>query len=911
MAEMQPLYPQRVMATTTNFAGLPKDGLVYYKGDMITREERDRRRAEDQNSQEATPPEPQVPDEAPPQADESHPIPYQLQGCRFILLQKDSKDPVKGVGWKDQDYGYDSPVLIEHIRKNHNYGVKVAGGLCVIDCDHLMGLFDDPFFETLMKTFFVKTGKEKDKKSGEPRTGCHFYIRCPDYPPEKKPLRLEDGTDLGDIRGSDSNKYYVVGPGSIHPDTGNRYEVKNDVEPLTVSLAELEAFVARHRKEPKAMTLPNRGRSEPTGESIADRLDLRVGDFLMPEDPQPREHQIEGIHPVHGSNTGTNLIIDPVANQWFCRRCHSGGGPLEALAVAEGIVDCSHFDVDGNPGLSDHWSAIFDALKKRGYKKQLAEMDRVRRGLKAPEIQDAAEDPTPPPAEAVENPNALPEIVVNGRDMQEVTEDVLWAMKLHNHPARTFVRAGGLVRIEFDEKGMPKIACLTNDAVRGRMARAAHYVRVLKDSTKTTVYPPKDITADVMALGEWPFPPLRGVIEAPTIRPDGTVITTPGYDEATKLYYAPTQAFREYNFSVPESPTQEEIEEARQTLNEIICDFPFVDMPSRVNWIAAMITPVVRNMIDGPVPMGLINKPQPGTGGSLLTEIIELIYTGREAPMKSAPTSPEEWRKFITATLVDGRLVVPLDNINDKLFSAVLALLLTASTWQDRILGKSEIITLDHRCVWVGNGNNIQLGGDLPRRCYWIQLDAQMAMPQERSGFRHESIKKYVLAHRPEIISAVLVLARSWVAAGAPEPAALPRMGSYEEWVRTLGGILSHAGYTGFLENQRQMYEENDNDNPQWEAFLHAWHDIWGEKPVTAATVQKKLDHDEHFIEALPDYLADAYLEKSKSFVRVLGRALSGRKDMRFPSGVYLTVARIDHKIKQWKVVKTGLEVNS
>lgn len=897
----------RTMRTTIDTIP-PGEVLVYYKGKMIPRAEADRRRVAEQDGQRAPTPEPPVTEDISQKADKSNSIPPQLRGCRFVLIKSKSKVAFE-TGWADtKNYAFDDAVLAQHISKNQNYGIMVKGGMCVIDSDHIMGLYDDPFFtDVLMNTFTVKTGKDKDKKTGEPRAGAHFYFYCPELPPEKKPLTHSDGTDLGDIRGSDS-RFYVVGPGSIHPDTGNAYTVVNDCEPLTVPLAVVQEFIDRYFVEEteapeKAFSYPKVSSS---GGTIADRLGLNVTDFLMPENPHPRDHQVEGNHPVHGGNTGTNLILDPVANQWYCRHCLSGGGPLEALAVAEGIIDCSYFK-KGNAGLEGHWPAIFDALKKRGYADQLAEMDRERKGLPPP---TAATPGTPTPPQERGAPAAarppMPDIIVNGRDLKDVTEDTLRAIYIHNNPPKIFVRAGRLVRIETDEKGIPKIADMNKDAVRGRASCAAHFIRILKDETRTTVYPPLDVVSDVMALGAWPFPSLNGVIEAPTIRPDGTIISKAGYDETTGVYYSPTAEFRNTEFSVPDSPTPEDIASAKRTIAEIICDFPFVDDASRINCIATLISPVVRDLIKGPVPMALFDKPQPGTGASLLTEIIGIISTGRPAAMFTAPKTSEEWKKSITSTLIDGRLVVTVDNIENKLYSPVLASLLTSEMWQDRLLGRSEMVTLKHRMIWIGNGNNIQLGGDLPRRCYWVRLDAQMARPQERSEFRHADIKEYVLTHRSEILSAVLVLARAWVVAGKPEPKDLPRLGSFEGWVRTLGGILAHAGYAGFLKNQAAMYDANDIDTPQWEGFLAAWYNAWGESPVAVATIAARLEHDSDLVDALPDYLAEAYLDRQKSFVRVLGRALSGKKDMRFPSGLSVVMGNIEHKVVQWKVARTG-----
>ncbi|MBO8182716.1 MAG: toprim domain-containing protein [Archaeoglobus sp.] len=52
-------------------------------------------------------------------------------------------------------------------------------------------------------------------------------------------------------------------------------------------------------------------------------------------------HQLQGPHPVHGSTSGKNLVIDPGREVWYCFRCQSGGSKFEWIAVAEGFVDCS------------------------------------------------------------------------------------------------------------------------------------------------------------------------------------------------------------------------------------------------------------------------------------------------------------------------------------------------------------------------------------------------------------------------------------------------------------------------------------------------------------------------------------------------------------------------------------------
>jgi len=45
-----------------------------------------------------------------------------------------------------------------------------------------------------------------------------------------------------------------------------------------------------------------------------------------------------GSHPVHGSGTGNNTVVDTTENAGYCFRCKSGGGPLLWIALEEGII---------------------------------------------------------------------------------------------------------------------------------------------------------------------------------------------------------------------------------------------------------------------------------------------------------------------------------------------------------------------------------------------------------------------------------------------------------------------------------------------------------------------------------------------------------------------------------------------
>ena len=50
--------------------------------------------------------------------------------------------------------------------------------------------------------------------------------------------------------------------------------------------------------------------------------------------------------------------------------------------------------------------------------------------------------------------------------------------------------------------------------------------------------PPRLVASILLTrVGEWRFPQISGIVTAPTLRRDGSLITNPGYDPKTRLYY--------------------------------------------------------------------------------------------------------------------------------------------------------------------------------------------------------------------------------------------------------------------------------------------------------------------------------------------------------------------------------------
>lgn len=522
--------------------------------------------------------------------------------------------------------------------------------------------------------------------------------------------------------------------------------------------------------------------------------------------------------------------------------------------------------------------------------------------IKAPPADDDVfrvdDEPIPIDIPAMPRPD-LPEVCVTGRHLRDKTASALSALQIGNDPPLLFVRAGALCRVGEDEHGSPVIQSITEGMLRGSMARSANYVGYDKRGDDYPTAPPIDVVRDIMALGKWPFPALAGITETPVLTPDGTVDYTPGYNYASELFYVPEHGMTMP--AIPMHPSSEEVAAAVNCLKDIICDFPFVDHESETNALAMLLTPVLRPMVKGCVPLAMIDKPQAGTGASLLAEITSLIATGRNSAMLTAPRDEESWRKTITSLLLLGRTVVTLDNVEAKLYAPSLAAALTANTWQDRILGRSEMVSLPQRVTWIATGNNVRLGGDLPRRCYWIRLDAKRPQPWQRTQFKHEHLTTYVYERRELILAAMLTLARAWISAGMPKPKNAPVVGSFEDWVDVVGGVLETAGVEGFLGNVDAMYAEVDDDTPQWEGFLLAWYDKWHGTAKLTSEVAAMVATDPDFAALVPDDLMSDRKE-DKGFSRRLGKALSKRDGMCYSCGISVSRDRVSHSAVRWVV---------
>jgi len=212
----------------------------------------------------------------------------------------------------------------------------------------------------------------------------------------------------------------------------------------------------------------------------------------------------------------------------------------------------------------------------------------------------------------------------------------------------------------------------------------------------------------------------------------------------------------------------------------------------------------------------------------------------------------------------------------------------------------------------------------LPRRCYPCRLDAQEARPWERTGFKYPDVLKWTRDNRGKLLAAILTIVRGWIQAGCPgwnRSEGVKPLGGFEAWSNVIGGILSYAGFTGFLKNQQVMYQQIDSDSLQWDGFFEVWYEKFGEKSITVNELVKQLISEEeeytaqrvfdgsnttgiesYLLDTLPEMVTGIPLQ-NQAFKVKLGSALVRCDGRVFPSGYMLTQDGEFRRAKKWKVV--------
>lgn len=780
--------------------------------------------------------------------------------------------------------------------------------------------------------FFFEHGYAEWTPSG----GIHFLYRLVDHeapgntkvarrPPTEQEL-ADKPTDkvktLAETRGEGG--YVIVAPsgGKVHPcgDTWSTFGGKIGVIPQ-VKWADrcklLEAITAALDEMPDE---PEFTFTRPQAPRLAPMNADRPGD-----DYAMRTEWIDILEPhgwrVHHTSTSEMFWTRPGKERkdgWSATTGFAGSGLDDRLYVwsSSTVFDTEKpYSKFAAYTLLEHggdFGAAARALGARGYGRQNPMVVAAVPGPAQPVAQSmvpvpvpptAAEHQTPPPAGA-SRPMTRNQVVVNG-DRHFVLRDLTRELKNWWNEDRLF-NFGGIL-CERDGLTMRPVSKGSLDAITVDTCELVNrkFDGRRKEGEQERFEPAlaEARVLDMILARPKEFSTLDKLSEVPFVRPDGTICATSGYDAATKTFLELDPALADV--SIPAEPTREQVAWAKSMLmDELLGDFPLHTQADKANALATLITPFVRDLIPTS-PLAIIDAKEAGSGKNLLADVMSILTTGKSAQTLPYTTDNDEQRKVITSAFRSGVPMLLFDEAHE-IEGAAFARALTSHSYQDRILGGSNLAEFPNNRTWVSLGNQVQIKGDMSRRVYRVRLEYQGTRPESRdaSEFRHPDLRQWTLDNRRNLVIAALILVRAWFALDKPQ-AKLPfRMGSFERWQEILAGILWVGGVEGFLENVPQWRSESDFERQHTVSHLEWLAAQYGDSTFTSAQVTEALKRDrmaEH-----PPGMEDPFPE---GYARKLGQWYARQKDRELDGVKIVKLSEQAHKsVIKWKIVTTREE---
>jgi hypothetical protein len=343
------------------------------------------------------------------------------------------------------------------------------------------------------------------------------------------------------------------------------------------------------------------------------------------------------------------------------------------------------------------------------------------------------------------------------------------------------------------------------------------------------------------------LPLLNGIASAPLLREEGTIQCSDGYDPETCLWQ---ERVPDISGLVPEQPTRQDAEIALQVIRDTFNTFCFADAETIVEgngnlvvntkrppgkdesaFLAACLTAVCRPSLH--LAPGVLLRAAPmsgaGAGKGLLARCISEIAFGREPHAVTCGSNAEELEKRIAAELIGGGPVLFLDNLNNTaLKSDLLASAITERPARVRVLGRSQMMTLNASAFVILTGNGLTVSEDLARRFITIEFDPWTENPESRSFA--VDIRAEVRRRRAELLAALLTIWR-WGRLNKALSQGQP-LGSFEQWCRWVRDPLVALGCQDPVLRVGEA-KERDGRRQVITDLFQTWWKIHQDRPVT------------------------------------------------------------------------------
>lgn len=506
--------------------------------------------------------------------------------------------------------------------------------------------------------------------------------------------------------------------------------------------------------------------------------------------------------------TGLGLrghLIDAKVGKWACR-CpwahNHGGDPLQTVlnsstvvfedGITDGGFDCKH---DGcrhaNGGVKRTAQDVLRKARLTGVplpdRPSFAGIGEGERDAIEASFSD---DGQPEPA-AARPRSADPRlrIVVQDDRLAAMRDASIAALRRRGD---VFVTPAGRI-VTLDRRGSRAAGRAHLAAV---LSEEARFVRVNRDREGNTVDKPVavpiDVVAAVLDMGDYPtLRPLKKVVHNPALLASGRVVTSPGYDAESTLYFVPPPGAV---FSIPEAPTKADAEAAAKALLWYVRHTNFCEASGPSAWLALVLTLAGRQAFTQCPTFGF-DAAEAQIGKTNMIKIAYGVIYGGAAEqgrtLQKFPSTEDEIEKRFP--LWAKHPLVAFDNMTTSLASGALDLAITAGSAGTRLLGSNDPDKADLLCdlssvVFAYSGCNLAVGADQLSRTIVTRIKPSLT---KKFDFDPDDATFYA-AQRASAVSAALTLLKAFICAGMPQTDG-PHC-RFTEWSRLVRGAIKWIG---------------------------------------------------------------------------------------------------------------------
>ncbi len=333
------------------------------------------------------------------------------------------------------------------------------------------------------------------------------------------------------------------------------------------------------------------------------------------------------------------------------------------------------------------------------------------------------------------------------------------------------------------------------------------------------------------------IPYLSGIISAPTLRNDGSILEKRGYDKDSGLvFYDSGIQFP----SIPHNPTKEEALAALKILQEPIEEYAFAGDSSeerelnQSTALAMILIAILRRSMRF-APLLAIDATNMASGKTKLARIGSLIANGIECTIVPPARDEDEVRKRVSSAMLAGDSCLCLDNVDFPMESAFLCSALTCTEVSERNLGKSENNKIPTNITLFITGNDLVVRGDLTSRTIVCRIDPKIEHPDERT-FKCPNLEMFVQENRGKLVSAALTIVRAYFVAGCPAQN-IPPARDFIDFDRMVRSPLVWLGLPDPYQTTRTA-KENDPAREQLGSLFFAWYKV----PAESLSIKQLLE---------------------------------------------------------------------